>query len=231
MSWLKNLFRFEKVIPPLPDTAYWQAYQQSFEQAYLKKTPLRYIRFVVLDTETTGLDIKKDKILSIGAVAVKNQKIHIEDRFEYYVKQIYEGGKAGIKIHGILPKHNVDAQSPEKILIDLLAYLKNSVIVGHHIGFDFAVLNRAFQQHLGGQLRNKILDTALLAKRVQSPFYNTNIDNNQPHSLDALCLQYDVPVYNRHTAGGDAIITALLFLKLMGKLEKRGIKRWGVLYG
>lgn len=230
MNWLKKIFRLGKTYPPLPETAYWQTYKQSFEPGYTKKTSLRNIRFVVLDTETTGLDIQKDKILSIGAVAVQNQKIYIGDRFEYFLKQVYQGGKEGIKVHGILPKHSLNAQSPAEVLIALLAYLQNSIIIGHHIGFDFAVLNRAFQQHLNGHLRNQTLDTATLAQRVQTSFYKANAMHNQPLSLDALCKQYSVPVYNRHTASGDALITAVLFVKLMAKLEKREIKDWGALF-
>jgi len=227
MNWLKKILG--KKPPSLPDTNYWNAYKQAFEQDYTKKTLIRDIRFVVLDTETTGLDVKQDKLLSIGAVAVKNRKIHIADRFEFYVRQQYEGGKDGIKVHGILPKHNLSAQSAKNILIELLSYLQNSVLVGHHIGFDFAVLNRAFHQHLNGQLLNPTLDTAHLAQRIQSPFYQTITNNNEQLSLDELCHQYKVPIYNRHTAGGDALITALLFVKLLGKLEKKGVEDWGSL--
>lgn len=227
MNWLRKLFK--QKIAPLPDTSYWRAYQQSFESGYTQKTPIRTIRFVVLDTETTGLDVKKDKILSIGAVAVKDQKIIVADRFEYYLKQVYTVQGESIKIHGILPKHNLDGLAPKEVLILLLAYLQNSVIVGHHIGFDFAVLNRAFQEYLGGQLRNQLLDTSYLAKRVKSPFYKMNIDQNKNFSLDLLCEQYGVPIYDRHTASGDALITALLFLKLVGKLEQKGVKGLGAL--
>lgn len=229
MNWLKKIFK--KQLPPLPDTPYWRQYEQSFEPSYSKKTLIREIRFVVIDTETTGLDAQKDKILSIGAVAVKDQKIFIVDRFEYYLKQVYTANGDSIKIHGILPKHNLNGFAAKEVLILLLAYLQNSVIVGHHIGFDFAVLNRAFQEYLGGQLRNQTLDTNYLAKRIQSPFYKTTAGQNQNLSLDALCQQYNVPIHDRHTASGDALITALLFLKLMGRLEKKGIKDWKELYG
>ncbi len=221
MNWLKKLFK--QKIAPLPDTPYWQAYQQSFDSGYTKKTLIRDVRFVILDTETTGLDAKNDKILSIGAVAIKDQKIIIADRFEYYLKQVYTAQGDSIKIHGILPKHNLNGLAAKEVLILLLAYLQNSIIVGHHIGFDFAVLNRAFQEHLGGQLRNQLLDTNYLAKRITSPFYKMNADQNQNFSLDALCQQYGVPIYDRHTASGDALITALLFLKLVGRLERKGV--------
>lgn len=230
MNWFKKIFNRKRAFPQLPDTAYWKAYQQTFEPGYTKKTVLSEVRFVVLDTETTGLNVEKDKILSIGAVAVKNQKIYIAERFEYYVQQVYEGRKAGIKIHGILPKHTANAQSPKAVLIALLGYLQNSVLVGHHIGFDVAVLNRAFQQHLNGQLQNQTIDTAHLAKRLQTSFYNTPTLNNKHVSLDELCKQYNIPVYNRHTASGDALITAVLFLKLMAQLKKRGIDNWAALF-
>ena len=173
MDWIRNLFK--KKPPPLPNEPYWQQYQQTFESGYSKKTLIRDIRFVVLDTETTGLNAKKDKILTIGAVAIKDQKIFVGDRFEYYLKQVYTAKGDSIKIHGILPKHNLNGLAAKEVLILLLEYLQNSVIVGHHIGFDFAVLNRAFQEHLGGQLLNQILDTNYLAKRIHSPFYKTTV--------------------------------------------------------
>lgn len=229
MNWLRNIFK--KKYPPLPDTPYWRAYLQSFESEHTKKTPIRNMRFVVLDTETTGLDIKKDKILSIGAISVKDQKIIIADRFEYYMKQVYVASGESIKIHGILPKHNLNGLAAKEVLILLLGYLKNSVIVGHHIGFDFAVLNRAYQEHLGGQLRNQLLDTNYLAKRLKSPFYKMNVAQNKNFSLDLLCEQYGVPIYDRHTASGDALITALLFLKLIGRLEQKGVEQVGELFG
>ena len=119
-----------------------------------------------------------------------------------------------------MPEHNLNGLAAKEVLILLLDYLQNSVIVGHHIGFDFAVLNRAFQEHLDGQLRNQILDTNYLAKRIKSPFYKMNA--NQNFSLDALCQQYGVPIYDRHTAGGRCFDNGFVVFEVDGEIGAKG---------
>lgn len=222
MNWLTKIFTQK---PTFPDAPHWESYRQYIENQPDKNTAFRDVRFVILDTETTGLDLEKDRILSIGAVAVRDQGIYMADSFEYYLKQNYEVQGEGIKIHGILPKHNLDGVDAPEVLVYLLEYLKGSIIVGHHIGFDMAMLNRAFERHLGAKIHNKILDTNTLAKRIDSPFFRTNTAKS--YSLDALCEKYHVPVHERHTAAGDAVITAIVFVKLMGILEKKGVQTFG----
>ncbi|MEM6319366.1 MAG: 3'-5' exonuclease [Bacteroidota bacterium] len=100
---------------------------------------------------------------------------------------------------------------------------KNSIIVGHHISFDIAILNQALRLHFGLQLRNRTLDTGWLAKRIENP----NIIGFNPIPLDQLCEQHQIPSGQRHMAAGDAYITSLLFLKLLGQLERRGVRRLG----
>lgn len=224
MNWLTKIFTRK---PNYPDAPHWDKYRQFIESQPDKYTLFRDVRFVVLDTETSGLDLDKDRILSIGAVAVRDQSIFMSDSFEYYLKQNYQVQGDGIKIHGILPKHNLDGVDAQEVLVHLLEYLKGSIIVGHHIGFDLAMLNRAFVRHLGGSLHNKTIDTNTLAKRIDSPTYRTNA--GQTYSLDALSKKYNVAEYQRHTAAGDAVITAIVFVKLLGVLEKSGIRTIGEL--
>ena len=87
MSWIKNLFK--KKQPTFPNTPHWNLYQAVINQSYSKNTLIREVRFIVLDTETTGLDPQKDKLLSFGAVAVQNQQIFLVDRFECIFQQVY----------------------------------------------------------------------------------------------------------------------------------------------
>ena len=183
---------------------------------------------VILDTETTGLDPTHDRLLSIAAVAVRDQQIFVGDRFEAFFSNggLYQSReRESVSVHGILQKHSSHLPDNQKILIELLAFLNDSIIVGHHIAFDFAMLNNAFLTHLGGALQNKILDTAYLAKRLASPFetYHAPQEASQ-YSLDELCKVYRIPVEGRHTASGDAMLTALLLVKLLGRLEGRGVK-------
>lgn len=226
MSWIKKIFGSQSVYPA---TSYWQEYTQLFEQPLNKKQAFRAKRMVVLDTETTGLDPSRDRLLSIGAVAVRDQQIFVGDRFEAFFtnSELYqEKERDSVPVHGILQKHCAHLPDNQQILIELLAYLKDSIIVGHHIGFDFAMLNKAFQTQLGGTLSNQILDTAHLAQRIATPFqsYPMVPQATSQYRLDELCKVYHIPVEGRHTASGDAMITALLLVKLLGKLEARGVK-------
>ncbi len=225
MSWIKKIFGIK---PIYPATNYWQDYARFFDQSAPKKSLFRAKRMVVLDTETTGLDTTKDRLLSIGAVAVKDQQIFVGDRFEAYFSNeglYHSKERESVPVHCILQKHSSHLPDNNQTLIELLAYLEDSIIVGHHIAFDFAMLNNAFLTQLGGPLQNQVLDTAHLAKRIASPFeaYTVPQEAGQ-YSLDELCKVYRIPVEGRHTASGDAMLTALLLVKLLGKLEARGVK-------
>lgn len=226
MSWIKKIFGTQSVYPA---ASYWQDYARLFKQPLDKKQPFRAQRMVVLDTETTGLDPATDRLLSIGAVAVRDQQIFVGDRFEAFFsnEELYLAKeRESVPVHGILKKHGAHLPDNRQILIDLLAYLKDSIIVGHHIGFDFAMLNKAFQTQLGGTLSNQTLDTAHLAQRIATPFqsYPMMPQAASQYRLDELCKVYRIRVEGRHTASGDAMITALLLVKLLGKLEIRGVK-------
>ncbi|MEM6316644.1 MAG: 3'-5' exonuclease [Bacteroidota bacterium] len=198
----------------------WQQYLRFFEEKPAKKTPFRDLRFVVLDTETSGLDYKKDKLLSVAALSVSNFQIDLQQRFEAFFYRPDYAPDESVKVHGILGSRLKMGQQEKTVLLDLLAFLKNSIIVGHHIGFDVAILNHALQRHFGIQLRNSTLDTGWLAKRIENP----TLRGFNPSPLDQLCAEYRIPLGERHTAAGDAYITSLLFLKLLGRLGQRGVK-------
>jgi len=76
------------------------------------------------------------------------------------------------------------------------------------------------------QLKNKYLDTAKLAIRVEH-LHPTQLLKPSDYTLDALCNRYKIPMHDRHTAAGDALLTSLLSLKLLSKLKKRGVKTLG----
>lgn len=229
MEWLNRLLGRQQ--HTYADTPLWRAYRAQFTDDFTKRTPLSEVRFVVLDTETTGLDPQHDRILSIGAVAVRNRQIFIEDRFEAFLPQSGKPAGAGssVPIHGILQKHSArQTATTEEVLAGFVQYLGNAIIVGHHVSFDKGILSQHCQQYLGGSLTNRTADTIYLAQRVESPWASTpQVYKPAAFSLDTLCGQYRIPVQDRHTATGDALLTALLFVKLIGRLEKKGVKTLG----
>ena len=172
------------------------------------------IRFVAIDTETTGFDYNNDRILCIGAVAIKNNKILVSDSIEIYIKQDVFN-KETVKIHGIRKDGNEIKFSEEEALIKFIDYLDDGVIVAHHTAFDINMINQALKRLNVGPLESKDLDTNYIHKKIAK----TN-SYKKIFSLEELCEIYNVKMHDRHTALGDALITAILFLKQTAKYKK-----------
>lgn len=175
------------------------------------------IRFVSLDTETTGFNFEKDRILCIGAVGIRNNKILVSDSFEVYVKQDVFN-KETVKIHGIRRDGQEVKVSEEEAIMQFLDYLGDAVIVAHHTKFDMTMINKALRRAGGGTVRSKQLDTNFIHKKLA-----TEDRFKKTYSLDELCDIYNVKKHDRHTALGDALITAYLFLKLTYRYKKNNV--------
>jgi DNA polymerase-3 subunit epsilon len=202
-----------------------RAYMEGFKSGVPRKTPINEVEFVVLDTETTGLDVNKDAILSIAAIKIRNYSMNLETRFEAIFRREDYILDDGVKIHGILKRHLTNGGSEKEILADFLQFVGNAVIVGHHVGFDISLLNRSLDQHFGIQLKNKTMDTARMYYRLNQSYQATF----KPRSLDKLCEEFHVPLGKRHTAAGDTFITSIVFMKCLARLEKRKVKTLGEL--
>ncbi len=198
------------------------AHQKAQQQ---RQTAIETLRFVVFDTETSGLEVKTCNLLSIGAVVVQQRQIEVQQSLELYFDHAdtsHINAKA-VEIHGILP-HNqftkTDLAQGLQLFDDFCS--NDAILVGHHVGFDLGVLNRLRKTFGKSPLPYFALDTAVLAQRIeQTDHYPiTKFDL----SLDALCKQYRIAAHDRHTAAGDAYLTALLLQKLLAKLQKRGAK-------
>ena len=193
---------------------FWKHYIDHFN--YGQKSDIASVRFVVFDTETTGLDPKNDRILSIGCVAVEGLRIKVADQLELYVVQDAFNADT-VKIHGLLKEGKLAKISEEEAVKQFLHYTKNAVLVAHHAAFDVAMINQALKRLELPRLRNKVIDTGHL-------FQKTKLDTNKMHfSLDELSDRYNIPAHDRHTASGDAYITALLFLKLATTLHAKNL--------
>ena len=119
-----------------------------------------------------------------------------------------------MKIHGLLKEGHFSKVEEKEALIQFLDYIKNAVLVAHHATFDIAMINNALSRQNLPKLKNKVLDTGQLFQKIE-------LDNSKLHfSLDELANRYTVPLHDRHTASGDAYITALLFLKIVTHLNK-----------
>lgn len=196
MSW----FNFLQSKKDYPD--FWKRYLEQFKA---KKSD----SFVAFDCETTGLNPKEDRILSIGVVKFTKDRIFINKNKEWFINQTHQNDES-VKIHGILPNSSSESLvNEEQAILNFLECVKNSTLVGHHINFDVAMVNYALQRLNAGKLKNQTRDTNRLFKKVG------HFSEEQNFSLDHLCEKYQIKASNRHTALGDAYITALVFQRLL----------------
>jgi len=194
---------------------FWKAYISSFKNS--KINPIEASRFIAFDTETTGFDQNKDRILSIGAITIENKTIKVNKSLEIYLRQDVFNPET-VKIHGLMKEGNLQKVSEIEAIEMFVNYIGNSVLVAHHARFDYGMINAMLQRHNLGKLKNKFIDTALLFKKSKHIIYQDNLDN---YSLDELANLLDVPIMDRHTASGDALITGIVFLKTLSRLNKK----------
>ncbi|MFV8326290.1 PolC-type DNA polymerase III [Flavobacterium sp. ZS1P14] len=175
-------------------------------------------RFIVLDTETTGFDYTNDRILCIGAIILQNNTIPIHDSFEVFIQQEHYD-QATAKIHGILKEFVIDRPTELDALQQFLAFIGDSIIIAHHTTFDITMINRALERNGLPELKNKTLDTAVLYKKTL--LVSHLLERKDHYSLDELADKFDISKKDRHTAMGDAYITAIVFLKIINKLREK----------
>ncbi|MDI5949359.1 3'-5' exonuclease [Flavobacterium yafengii] len=176
------------------------------------------VRFVVLDTETTGFDYTTDRILCIGAIVLQNNTIPINGSFEVFIQQEHYN-QATAKIHGILKEFVIDRPTELEALQQFLDFLGDSIIIAHHTIFDITMINKALERNGLPELKNKTLDTAVLYKKTL--LVSNLLERKENYSLDELADKFDISKKDRHTAMGDAYITAIAFLKILNKLRER----------
>lgn len=197
LDWLKNINK------EYPD--FWKTYISKFE----KKSS----RFVVVSTETSGLNPDKDVILSIGSFAVIDNSIVIGDNFESVLLQYKFFHDNGLSNEFLVESKMKKLGEPEAIKL-FIEFIGNSVLVGHHVDFDVEMINAALERLDCGRLKNEALDIDVMHRKLHDI-------NDKQFSLEELCVAYNIPVSDRNSAAEDAYKTALLFLKLKSRL---GIK-------
>lgn len=187
-------------------------YRACFDRTWTDGTSIDGVRFVVLDSETTGLNPRVDRLITIGAVAVQNSEILVEDSFDALVK--IERNTEAVTVHGVTRDQSRRGVDEDVALERFLDYLGDGVIVGHHIGHDIATIDAALGRHWGIRLENRSLDTMELTLHLERDGAFAGRRPIRQFTLDGLCSMFDVIPHDRHTASGDAFITAQVFLRL-----------------
>ena len=176
-------------------------------------------RYVVFDQETTGLNPARDRIISIGAVAVSADEICLEDEFEAIVRVPMV--TSAVVVHGITPEESRRGREESEAVGEFLDYIGDAVLVGHHVGFDRAILRTAAAR-LDRSVPNPALDTMRIALALKDAGL-LDFDASEGFDLDVLCDRFGIPPHDRHTAPGDAFLTAQIFIRLLRRCRRAGI--------
>ena len=176
------------------------------------------VNFVVLDTETTGLNTDKDRILSLGLLKILNTRIAVNQGKEFFLEQEHYDRKS-VPIHGILKEGRARRMQEADAMAFLDDYCKDAILVGHHLGFDLSMIYQARKRNHLPELKNPALDTEKLYRQslIKSPV----LKKKEHYSLDELARTFDLSCKDRHTALGDAYITAMAFLHILNRLQSR----------
>src|SRR4051812_25270973 len=185
LDWIKNI---NKEYPE-----FWKLYLSKFE----KKSK----RFVILSTETSGLSLQKDVILSIGAFGIVNNSIHIMDSFETIISQYKFFHDNGIS-NEFTVETKMKKMGEAEAIQAFIEFIGNATLVGHHIDFDVEMINTALERLDCGRLKNEALDIDIMYRKHKDI-------NNKQFSLDELCQIYKIPKSDRNSSSEDAYKIAL----------------------
>jgi len=166
---------------------------------------------VCFDCETTGLNPKVDDIISIGAVKIKGNTIDLQNKFERFVKpKNADMVSDAIKIHHIREVDLVNAEDIDDVIKEFLDFIGNRPLVGYYLSFDIAMVNKYIKPKIGVKLPNLQNEVSSIYYDKVSKYHSVDIDLKFKTIMDNL----DLPFMKAHDATNDAIMTALIYIKL-----------------
>lgn len=176
---------------------------------------LSELTYTVFDTETTGLHPSQgDEIIQIGATRIVNGKLLRQESFEQLVDPGRYLTPESIQIHGITQEMVKNQPPIEKVLPAFHAFAQDTVLIAHNAAFDMRFLQLK-EEATGVRFDQPVLDTLLLSAVIHP--------NQESHRLEAIAERLNITIIGRHTALGDAIVTADVFLKMIPLLAEKGI--------
>jgi DNA polymerase-3 subunit epsilon len=204
--------------PSARETFYdFDLFHRPLNSGFSKEAGLRDFGYVVFDSETTGLRPSEgDKLVSLAAVRVVNGRVLRSETFDSLVNPGRPIPPVAIRVHGITDAAVANAPDPEEVLRRFQQFSADAILVAHNAAFDMKFLETAGAE-TDIRFVNPIFDTMLLSMGLH--------DHAVGHALETVAVRFGVEITpgQRHTALGDALITAEIFVRQLGMLEGRGI--------
>lgn len=174
--------------------------------------------YICFDCETTGLDPKVDDIISIGAVLIKDNTIVSSKKFVKFVKPKTKLQANAIKIHHIRECDLEDAEDINNVINEFIDFIGNRKLVGYFLEFDINMINKYLKPKLGITLPNK-------AYEVSAIYHDYKIEIIPQGHIDlrfnSIMEDLQIPFMGKHDAYNDALMTAMMFLKLKNNKKVR----------
>jgi len=186
--------------------------------------PVSETRYVVVDVETTGLNLMQDRLISIGAVAVVNGKIALGDSFYVVLQQRAASEKGNILLHGIGTSAQLEGESPVEALLAFLEYLGKAPLIAFHVTFDETMIKRALREYLGFSFKHPWLDLAYVMPGLNPPLAR------KCRALDDWVGHFGIRIDARHNALADALATAQLFQVAHAQASNKNIADFAELH-
>lgn len=194
IDWLKNIHK--------DHPEFWKTYLSKFD----KKSN----RYIALSIDTTGLNPKKDVILSLGAVGIVNDNILIGDVFEVTIPQ-YKFLHDNCMPNDFLLESEQPKLSEVQAIEKFIDYIGNATLVGHRINFDIEIINESLERLACGRLKNEALDIEVMYKKLHDV-------NDKNFTIDELSHLFKIAKSERISTTDEAYTIGLLFLKLKSRL-------------
>jgi len=216
----QKAFRRASVLPESrPEFYAFDLFNQPGQSPNLDSRLLYELAYTVFDTETTGLDpTSGDEIISIGALRIINGRILTEESFDQLINPQRRIPASSTHIHGIDDDMVINQPTIDVVLPDFLRFTADTILVAHNAAFDMRMLQMC-EEKTGVKFIQPVLDTLLLSAVAHS--------THDDHTLSAIAGRLGVTVAGRHTAMGDALMTANIFIKLISLLADMGIRTLG----
>jgi len=176
---------------------------------------------VSVDCETTGLSTRKDDVVAVAAIRIRGNRILSSERFEATVKPRAKLNAEAIKVHRLREQDVASGRSIDEVVPELLRFIGSRPLVGFYLEFDVAMFNKHVRRLLGIELPNEQIE-------VSGIYYRRKYGDAPPGTqvdlrFTSILTDLDLPLLDQHDAYSDALMTAMMYLKLRD-LEARGVK-------
>ncbi|WP_338414130.1 3'-5' exonuclease [uncultured Sphaerotilus sp.] len=200
----------------------WAALKRAWMLWHLADQRLRFLydepppnEWVSLDCETTGLDTRRDDIISIGAVRIVGDRVMTSEALSLLVRPSKALTADSVRVHRLRDQDVADGLEPEEAMRQLLAFIGGRPLVGYFLEFDVAMVNRVIWPMLGVALPQQKIEISTLFYEYKSrQFRGHEQDRHIDLRFDTVMTELDLPQRDAHDALNDAVMAALAFIKL-----------------